>query len=136
MRLPQWQIDWYQSQPQAQICRDCGKNGARAYVQPQPPPRKRDIATHEPYALCCDCIMRLNRASDDRRKAELDAMPRCEVDGCSQRGSWLIGNGEKARVCGRHFNRAKRNWDVQFAGATIWLPAPTISKAGMLDLAK
>lgn len=136
MNTPQWMIAWYEAQPQAQVCRDCGKDDDRAYVQPQPPRRKRDIATHKSYALCIDCIARINRAIDQRRKAELNAMPRCDIDGCNRRSLWLIGNGpEKVRVCGRHFKRAQRNWDRQFAGATIWLPAPTLSKAALLRLA-
>lgn len=136
MNTPQWMIRWYEAQPRSQRCRDCGKPGDRAYVQPQPPKRKRDLPGYEPYALCSDCIMAINRAIDERRKAQLDAMPRCEVDGCNRRSLWRIGNGpDEARVCGQHFKQAKRNWDRQFAGATIWLPAPTMSKAAMLKLA-
>ena len=138
MSTPRWMSEWYDAQPRAQVCRDCGKEGDRAYVQPQAPRRKADLAGYVPYALCCDCIMAINRRMDRDRKAQLDAMPRCDVSGCKRRGRWRIGNGPGAKVlvCGSHYTKAKRAWNRRFAGAMCWLPAPTMSRDAMLELAE
>lgn len=135
MKTPQWLQTWYSAQPIAQTCRDCGKVGTRGYIQPQPPRRRAELAGWKPYALCLDCIMASNRATDQRRKAQLAGEARCEVEGCERRGQWHISNGPaKALVCGAHYKRARLNWDRRHAGMA-WLPAPIMTREQMLAIA-
>ena len=94
-----WQ--WYQSQDKEQTCSICGKQGHRAYVQPQ---WKASIAAGKVIAYCTDCIAALNKEHDIQRKAELAAMPRCEVPGCKRRGSWKAAG---VLLCGAHLKKAK-----------------------------
>ena len=70
------------------------------------------------------------------RKAQLDAMPRCEVPGCKRRGTarWGWGNN-RALLCGRHGKRAEREFNRNHAGA-FWLPAPAMSAAQIRTLAQ
>ena len=97
-RLTKQQIEWWDAQPQEQICQDCGTRGSKAYVQPQYP---------DGHALCVDCIVKRNERYRAERKRQLAAMPRCEF--CNHRATWKAGAGPNpALLCGRHLNKAKR----------------------------
>jgi hypothetical protein len=100
-------------------CRDCGKRDRGYYVQPQP----------EGYALCHECIGVINLAIRAARKAQLAALPRCEVDGCKARGSLIVAGG--VLMCGRHHKRAESN----LQGFGILGLAFTYNKANVLSLA-
>lgn len=57
---------------------------------------------------CCTCW---NQSVADRRaarKAELAAMPRCEVSRCSRRGTWDVGHAPTVKLCGQHKNKARQ----------------------------
>jgi len=92
-------------------CRDCGKQGQGYYVQPQP----------NGGPLCSDCIAKINRAIDAKHKAELDAMPRCQVPGCTRRGTLRVGTYNRVLMCGAHFNKAQKKLRANTAGMP-WLP--------------
>lgn len=122
--LKQWETDYLDAQPENQVCRDCGKAGHRAYVQPQWPRRRADLANFTPYALCGDCIGRINREINERRREQLDACPRCEIEGCSRRGSVRVAGC--LLLCGRHHNRCRAGHLAAQArcGSLAWLPMP------------
>lgn len=103
--LKQWELDYWKAQPDAQVCRDCGKAGVKAYVQPQLPRTRAELATHQPYALCTDCLNAAGQRHRDNRKAQLAAMDRCEVDGCDKRGTWRAAGG--LLLCGKHLRNAQ-----------------------------
>lgn len=54
----------------------------------------------------CDACYRLEHDEyTARRKAQLAAEPRCEIDGCTARGNWRsLG----ILLCGRHLKKAQR----------------------------
>lgn len=132
MTTPKHFQRWWQEQPAEQVCRDCGKRGGRAYVQPQYDRHKRCGAG---YALCTDCITRLNRDWRVKRKAQLATEPRCEVPNCKRRGTKRYGwGGDKALLCGQHGKQAERVYQGRCAGA-CWLPGPAVSAAKIIELA-
>ena len=53
---------------------------------------------------CHECARREWDDYKARRKAELDAMPRCEVDGCDHRGNWSVAG---VLLCGRHKSKVE-----------------------------
>ncbi len=108
MRMPPWKRDWWTAQPEQQTCRDCGKTGPKHYVQPQPPARRCELATHIPYALCTDCIAAINRRLRAAHRNRLDAMPRCEAPGCDARSTWHVAG---VRLCGRHRTAAQTAYE-------------------------
>ena len=66
--------------------------------------------------VCTDCWHRAKSLGTEYnaelkrgRKAQLDAMPRCEIDGCKRRGTARWGWGpDRALLCGRHGKAAQR----------------------------
>lgn len=86
--------------------------------------------------MCCyDCyvaakpLLNAARAAwKAARKAQLDAMPRCEL--CSRRGTMKVGIA-KVLLCGRHFKRAQHN----FPAAPFWMPGPATTREYVLKLA-
>ena len=92
---------------------------------------------------CRDCVKaaaELNRVylaeMKRARKAELDALPRCEVPGCKYRGTARWGSGNnRALLCGRHGKRAEREFNRNHAGA-IWLPVPALLAAQIVAMAQ
>ena len=62
------------------------------------------------------------------RKAQIAAMPRCEVDGCNRRGAWRTVGG--LLLCGPHLERAKG----KLAGFGIFGMAFDMSRASVLAL--
>lgn len=89
---------WWEAQPQGPYaCQDCGRVDSKSYVQPQP----------EGGALCGPCIGKRNEAAREARKAQLAALPRCEVTGCKCRGNFRVAG--VALLCGRHLSAAKRS---------------------------
>jgi hypothetical protein len=128
-RLTKAEIAFWDSIPDGavQTCSDCGKQGPKAYVQPQ----YRNPGT----ALCSDCINRRNVAAAERRKAQLAAMDRCEVEGCRRRGNWKVGR-PPVLLCGRHKAAAMRAYAKHAAGNPFGLFMPwQPSRAEVLELA-
>ncbi len=74
------------------------------------------------------------------RKAELDAMPRCEVPGCRMRATFTIGSAPATvGMCGRHVRRAQNAWQREVARACggLWLPiAVHFSRDELIELAQ
>jgi len=62
---------------------------------------------------CITCWSRHVAERRTTRKAQLDAMPRCEVPGCRKRGSLRIGNAPIALVCGWHNSKIRRKVQTQ-----------------------
>lgn len=56
---------------------------------------------------CTDCHNVEYHEYTARRKAQLAAEPRCEVDGCKRRGAWLAGH-DQTLLCGQHLKAARR----------------------------
>lgn len=81
-------------------CRRCGHVGPGHYVQPQPDGQG---------ALCTDCINAINAEIRARRRAWLDAQPRCAVPGCKRRATIWHPNRHGTGLCRRHWRRAEAN---------------------------
>jgi hypothetical protein len=64
---------------------------------------------------CLDCIRRDMAERQIARKAELDAMPRCEVPTCKRRGIYQVGHYDKVLLCGRHLTKARATNEQQNA---------------------
>lgn len=123
-RMPDWLVQWWDAQPHAQTCRDCGKTGSKHYVQPQPPRRRGEPAPG--FALCSDCISRHNERLRAKRREALALAPRCEVPGCTRRGAFRIGTG-RTLMCAAHKDRARRAFMRANAGNpfALFLPPPS-----------
>lgn len=108
-------MDWWDAQEEKDYtCGDCGRVDRKAYVQPQHP---YYTGGRVGLAYCADCIAEQNSTYRARRKAELEAMPRCQVPGCNRRGVWkALG----VLLCGRHLKKAKMG--AQDAGLRSGLP--------------
>jgi NMD protein affecting ribosome stability and mRNA decay len=117
-RLTRRQIEWWNAQPDAQTCADCGKQGTKAYVQPQ--------QNMNGAALCVDCIARRNETWRQNRRAQLAAAPRCEVPGCERRGAWHVGAG-RVLMCGAHRRRAHLGFHRANSGNpfALFMPPPS-----------
>ena len=98
---------WIRQQPDGDYtCACCGKVGPHYYVQPQHPfwaDGKTGLDGKAP-ARCTDCFNEAHRQARTDRKAELAALPRCEVPGCSRRGAW---RSRGVLPCGTHLKNAK-----------------------------
>jgi hypothetical protein len=80
-------------------CSTCGQhveNGdqLRRYDERQ----NKEVEQFDRYR-CYECAQRERQEYAARRKAELAAMPRCEVEGCEHRGNWDVAG---VLLCGRH----------------------------------
>ena len=97
-------IAWWDTQQQTgdATCTYCGKVGSVHYVQPQHPYYAEG---REGTYRCTDCVAKANVEARAARKAQLAAEPRCEVAGCSRRGSWRAMG---VLLCGAHLKAAKR----------------------------
>lgn len=131
MRTSKACAEWWDAQPDAQICSDCGKTGHKAYIQPQWPGFwKHTPEADRPAALCGNCIGLRNELARRNRKRQLDAMPRCEVPACNRRGSWKVGTCG-ALLCGAH----KKALFRAFVGSPVWLPMPQLSREDVIRIA-
>lgn len=91
---------------------------------------------------CWDCWQTVkslgteyDRAMKAGRRAQLDAMPRCQVETCNRRGTARWGNGpDRALLCGRHGKRANREYVSRFGG-TFLMPGPALSLDRIIALA-
>ena len=54
---------------------------------------------------CFACAKAADDARRAARRAELAALPRCEVPGCKARGTWRVGGN--LLLCKRHLTRAQ-----------------------------
>lgn len=93
---------WARAQPDGDYtCAECGRIGPSYWVQPRHPYfADGKVGT----ALCTDCINESHRLAKIERKKQIDAMPRCEIDGCNRRGTFHVGQVACGRVllCGAH----------------------------------
>ena len=100
--------------------------------------------TWEPdrFEVCWDCFNSARTLSNQYkaelkrgRKAQLDAMPRCEIETCKRRGIARWGWGaDRALLCGIHGKRAERQYARTMAGP-IWMPGPNLSREEVISLA-
>ena len=123
---------WWDEQDEEQTCTTCGKQGPKHYVQPQHP---KHTGGPEGTACCSDCYNAAVFARRARRKAELDAMPRCEVPGCKHRGNYRSAG---TLICGRHMKRAQRAHakNMQGAGWLALFERPQMTREALLALAQ
>lgn len=103
MKTKSWQRAYFDALPNDQTCKECGKRGTKSELHPQVPATRAALAAFQPYTLCDGCIRRINQEIDHRRRAQLDAAPRCEVPGCTRRRAWNVAG---VQLCGRHKTRA------------------------------
>ncbi len=121
---------WWDNQPSGDYtCTDCGKTDSKSFVQPQHP---FFADGHNDVARCADCTSARNRVIDRDRKAELAALPRCEI--CNRRGAWKVGH-EHVLLCGHHKGKALREYQRRYAGP-FWIPGPNLSRVETLELAR
>lgn len=126
--------EWYMAQPKTdRTCSDCGKVGPYYYIQAQHP---YYADGREGVARCSDCIAKINLRMREERKAQLDAMARCEVDNCRQRGTFQVAGG--VLMCGRHMKNAQRahNRSMQGFGGMGLFMTPSYDRADVLKMAK
>ena len=86
------------------VCDTCHKAGSVSQLVHWA--RGAEIA-RLPRFQCQACSHAEYDARKAARKAELAAMPRCEVPGCRARGKWTVGAIEQVRLCGRHLTAAR-----------------------------
>ena len=84
-------------------CHDCGTVGPEWEVQLQHPYYMDGI---EGLALCVPCINDRNLRANEARKKQIADLPRCEVPGCTRRGTWRMGYA-RVLLCGRHSAKVK-----------------------------
>jgi hypothetical protein len=127
MKTPKAYRTWIDAQPEQQTCADCGKTGPSYHVQPQWNWAKGSGGGPLGYALCSDCINARNRQHDAEHKAALALEPRCEVEGCTKRGTYNVGH-EPTLLCGWHLRAARKNLyksQAMLGGLALFLPIPT-----------
>ena len=79
----------------------------------EPRPCEVSIPGGASVRVCNDCWNRSVDVRQAARKAQLDAMPRCEVDGCQRRSTWTVSGG--VGLCGWHMRRMKREHNRRMA---------------------
>ena len=102
---------------------------------------KRDCEVSMPdgerLSVCTICWNASVQARRDGRKAQLAAMDRCEVPGCSRRGTQIVWG--HTLMCGHHLRRAEQGHYKAMAstpgGMGLFLPCPAYSKAELIELA-
>jgi hypothetical protein len=85
---------------------------------------------------CCDCYNQSVYEYRAKRKAELAAMPRCEVPDCRRRKTWTVAGG--VGLCGQHKKIAERGHQArcaQIGGMALFLPI-NYNREEMLSLAQ
>ncbi len=125
--------EWYMAQPKGDhTCSDCGKVGPYYYVQAQHPYYAEG---REGVSRCSDCINAINVRMKAERKAMLDTMPRCEVDGCKARGTFQVAGG--VLMCGRHLKATQRahNRAMQGMGGMGLFMTPNYKREDVLKMA-
>jgi hypothetical protein len=85
-------------------CSTCGQHVENGDQLVRFDERKRQEVERHDRFRCNECARRERQEYAARRKAELDAMPRCEVEGCDHRGNWDVAG---VLLCGRHKSRAQ-----------------------------
>jgi hypothetical protein len=80
-----------------------------------------------PATVCWACQAKVRAAAKAARKAELAAMPRCDVPACKARGRYTVAG--RTRLCGKHLKIAKAN-RMKAAGENAFL---VFLNQGMLD---
>lgn len=120
---------WYESLPARDYtCTTCGTTGTKTYVQPIHP---YWAGGREDTAQCWKCRNSSILEQRAARKAQLAAMPRCEVPNCNARGAWRsLG----VLLCTKHLRRAQ-NAHQRLAGTMPWLP-PDYSREQLLEIAR
>lgn len=128
IRMSDKALAWWEAQPEQQTCSDCGKEGSKAYVQPQP----------AGGALCTDCICRRNERAAEVRKRQLAALPRCEACG-RHRGNFRVGRA-RVLLCGRCKRKAERSFNrgaAALGGMALFMEGPpTHTREAVLSLVK
>jgi hypothetical protein len=79
---------------------------------------------------CLDCIRRERTERKLARKAELEAMPRCEVSACKHRGVYRVGHYDKVLLCGRHLGKARALKEQQSASLGFLAMFDTTATSG------
>ena len=125
-------IRWWNSLPKGEYtCTDCGKKGPESYVQPQHP---YYVGGKKGVALCSDCIKKQILEGRKKRKAQIDATPRCEVSVCKRRGAWkMLG----VLLCGPHKKRVQKNHNrgMMQAGCLAMFTSPEYDRTDILRMA-
>ncbi len=128
-------LAWWAAQPRGQrTCADCGRTGDSAYVQPQHP---FFADGRDDVARCADCISARNAKITADHKAKLAAMPRCELEGCTRRGTFHVGHA-RVLLCGWHKRAVTQAHERNIAAAgalALFLPGPHIDRAAVLRMA-
>ena len=91
----------------------------------------------ETLRVCSECWNEGVYARRAERKAELAAMPRCEL--CKRRGTSHVGSGrDRVLLCGRHTANAKAGYIREYIGDSpfLFLPGPILSREEILELAR
>lgn len=123
---------WWDEQPEGNYtCSGCGRTDDKTYVQPQHPFYANG---REDTALCGDCLNDANAALRAARKAELDAMPRCEIEGCQRRGAQRL---VAVLLCGRHAKRVQEahHRNMRENPFSIFAPTPDYSRDQLVKMA-
>lgn len=84
---------------------------------------------------CMDCHNAGCARRAAERKAQLAAMPRCEVPGCKRRATWIVG--PRVELCGIHKRRAERRHNATAAtmgGLALFMPV-NYSREELLEAA-
>ena len=136
--LKAWQIAWWDAQPEQQTCRYCGVVGGKDYTQPEVPNRRGETSAS---ARCVSgpCADKRHAEYRAARKAELGAERRCEVPGCSRRGSWTLAH--VLLVCGSHRKKIEGAAYRKVAGSGLGCLAlggagPVYNRGSLLALAQ
>jgi len=139
MRTPRGLSEWFGALPERgpYRCVDCGKEGPKAYVQPQAVKAGRgryvtEMIDGTPLALCAECITARNTRARERVKVRRAAEPRCECAGCARRGNYHVG-AARVLLCGRHWKRAQHAYNPGWLGL---FQAPALDRAAILRLAE
>ena len=84
---------------------------------------------------CYECSAATNAQMKAKRKAQLDALPRCEVPGCARRGTMILMG--QALMCGKHSKQAQaiHRRIVAETGVLGWFYAGSYTKDGLLKMA-
>lgn len=91
----------------------------------------------ETLQVCDTCWNASVQARKAARKAQLAAMPRCEVPGCTRRGTQVVWG--HTLMCGHHLRRTEQGHYKAMAstpgGMGLFMPCPHYSKAELIELA-